>query len=249
MRRPVDRYVDCLLRRRRPKTFTPTQDDLAVTRTAIALLAESPDAAGPRQQFVDDLHRRIAAQSTAVQSTAAQQPATAPPWTLWAQNRRRVLQATTLAAAAAAAGASADHLLTSDRTQTSTNAQTEISPTTGAWQTIAVSADLPEGGVHPFELGAVTGFLRRTAGRVQAVSGICTHQGCRLNLTPPQDTLACPCHGATFTLAGHPLIHPRTAQALPPLPRLPVREYQGHIQIYAATGGTLINESRALHRS
>lgn len=228
MRRAVDRYVDRLLRRRRPKGFAPTQDDLAVARTAITLLAESPDAAGPRQQFVDDLHRRIAAQST-----PAQQPAAAPPRTQWAPGRRRVLQATTLAAAAAVAGATADHLLTGDRTQTPTNAQTEISPTTGAWQTVAVSADLPEGGIHPFDLGPVTGFLRRKAGRVQAVSGICTHQGCRLALTPPRDSLACPCHGATFTLAGQPLTHPRTSQALPPLPRLPVREYQGHIQIFA----------------
>ncbi|MCW2917705.1 MAG: Rieske (2Fe-2S) domain protein [Actinomycetia bacterium] len=231
MRRAVDRYVDSLLRRRRPKDFAPTQDELAVARTAITLLAESPDAAGPRQKFVDDLHRRIAAQST-----AAQQPAAAPPSTRWALDRRRVLQVTTLtaaAAAAAAAGATADHLLTSDRIQTPTNAQTEISPTTGVWQTIAVSADLPEGGVRPFDLGPVTGFLRRTAGRVQAVSGICTHQGCKLALTPPRDTLACPCHGATFTLAGQPLTHPRTNQALPSLPRLPVREYQGHIQIFA----------------
>jgi Rieske Fe-S protein len=227
----VDRYVDSLLRRRRPKDFTPTQDDLAVARTAITLLSESPDAAGPRQQFVDDLHRRLAAQST-----AAQQPAAAPPRAQWAPDRRRLLQATTLtaaAAAAAAAGATAEHLLTGDRTNAPTNAQTEISPTTGAWQNVVVSADLPEGGVHPFEVGPVTGFLRRTAGRVQAVSAICTHQGCRLALTPPRNTLACPCHGATFTLAGQPLTHPRTNQALPPLPRLPVREYQGHIQIFA----------------
>ena len=229
MRRPVDRYVDSLLRRRRPKSFAPTQDDVEVVRTAISLIAESPDAAEPRQQFVDDLRRRIAAQSTAVQ-----QPATAPPRTWWALNRRTVLQATTLAAAAATAGATADHLLSGDQAQKPPRAQPDLVPTTGVWQTVAVSADLPEGGVHHFDLGALTGFLRRSAGRVQAVSGICTHQGCRLNLTPPRDTLACPCHGATFSLAGQSLTHPRTQQALPPLPRLPVREYQGQIQIYAA---------------
>src|ERR1700730_12213104 len=114
MRRAVDRYVDSLLRRRRPKDFAPTQDELAVARTAITLLAESPDAAGPRQTFVDDLHPRIA-----THATAAPQPAAAPPSTRWALDRRRVLQVTTLtaaAAAAAAAGATADHLLPSDRT-------------------------------------------------------------------------------------------------------------------------------------
>jgi nitrite reductase/ring-hydroxylating ferredoxin subunit len=88
--------------------------------------------------------------------------------------------------------------------------------------------------VLPFDLGAVSGFVRRVSGRVQAVSGICTHQGCRLDLSPSRDQLACPCHGATFTLAGANLTHPlQTGQALPALPRLAVREQNGQVQIYA----------------
>jgi nitrite reductase/ring-hydroxylating ferredoxin subunit len=44
----------------------------------------------------------------------------------------------------------------------------------------------------------------------------------------------CPCHGATFTLAGANLTHPRqTGSVLPALPRLPVREQDGRIQVYA----------------
>ena len=35
MRRPVDRYVDRLLRRRRPKPFAPTQEDIVILRTAL----------------------------------------------------------------------------------------------------------------------------------------------------------------------------------------------------------------------
>jgi cytochrome b6-f complex iron-sulfur subunit len=87
--------------------------------------------------------------------------------------------------------------------------------------------------VLSFDLGSVTGLARRVSGRVQAVSAICTHQGCRLDLAPGRDQLACPCHGATFALTGQSLTHPRSVRALPPLPRLAVRESGGHVQIYA----------------
>jgi Rieske Fe-S protein len=69
------------------------------------------------------------------------------------------------------------------------------------------------------------------------VSGTCTHQGCRLDLAPARDQLACPCHGATFTLAGVNLTHPlKTGDRLPALPRLAVREQDGTIQVYTPSG-------------
>ena len=99
---------------------------------------------------------------------------------------------------------------------------------------VADGAALPEGAVLPFDLGPITGFLRRSGGRVQAVSGICTHQGCRLELTDSRTEIGCPCHGATFNLAGTNLTHPRVmGHPLPALPRLPVRELDGQIEIYA----------------
>ncbi|NUQ98957.1 MAG: Rieske (2Fe-2S) protein, partial [Streptomyces sp.] len=64
MKSAVDRYVERLLGRRRPKPFAPSQEDLAITRTAIELLGASPDAAGPREEFVQDLQRRIATLDT-----------------------------------------------------------------------------------------------------------------------------------------------------------------------------------------
>lgn len=214
MKRGVDRYVDRLLRGRRPKGFRPEGEDVEVMRTAIDLLAQSPDAAGPSPGFVDRLHRRLNAQAA---------PEPAPP-------RRRMLRIATVAAAAAAAGATADHVLHGDGTGPPAG---RISPDRGTWQTVMPGADLAEGQVHPFDLGSVNGFVRRTRGRVQAVSGTCTHQGCRLGLSTGRTHLACPCHGATFSLTGESLTHPRSSQALPPLPRLPVREYRGNVQIYA----------------
>lgn len=224
MKRPIDRYVDSLLRRRRPKPFAPDEEDLAVARTAIELAATGPDAEHPREAFVEDLRRRLAAQ-------AAPAPRPASRWAdLWAMERRRFLTATAVTASAAAGAAG--YALTHPATP-STPAESQLTPTTGSWQTVATATDLSEGTTLPFDLGTVTGFLRRASGRVQAVSGICTHQGCRLRLTPPQDQLACPCHGATFTLAGEPLTHPHNSHALPALPRLPVRVQGNDIQIYA----------------
>ncbi|MEY9836497.1 Rieske (2Fe-2S) protein [Streptacidiphilus sp. EB103A] len=223
MKRPIDRYVDGLLRRRRPKSFAPDEEDLAVARTAIELAATGPDAQHPREAFVEDLRRRLAAQA------AAHRPVPPRPSSRWAMERRWFLTATAVTASAAAGAAG--YALT--QSPASTPAESELTPTTGSWQTVVTATELSEGTTLPFDLGTVTGFLRRVSGRVQAVSGICTHQGCRLRLTPPQDQLACPCHGATFTLAGEPLTHPHNSHPLPALPRLPVRVQGNDIQIYA----------------
>lgn len=240
MRQPVDRYVNRLLRRRRPKPFAPTQDELAVMRTAIDLMAAAPDAHGPRPAFVDRLRDRITEQDRAEQGSEATRPA----WRFTA--RRRFLAAGALTATGAAAGATvgvaADRLLVTARGNGQSGQSgepgqqpaAELSPTAGVWRDVAASAELTEGDVRPFDLGAVNGFVRRVSGRVQAVSGVCTHQGCRLDLAATRDRLSCPCHGATFSVSGANLTHPRQSGGpLPALPRLPVREQGGRIQVYA----------------
>jgi nitrite reductase/ring-hydroxylating ferredoxin subunit len=229
----MDRYVDRLLRRRRPKPFAPTEDELAVLRTAIDLMAAAPDAEGPRPAFVDRLRGQLAAQEGAERGGEAPRPA----WRI--PPRRRFLAAGALTAAGAAAGVAADQILVGGGASGApAEPQTEISPISGIWHTVVSGAELPEGAVMPFDLGAVNGFLRRVSGRVQAVSGICTHQGCRLDLAATRDMLSCPCHGATFTLAGANVAHPlQTGQPLPALPRLPVREQSGLIQVYAPRSG------------
>jgi nitrite reductase/ring-hydroxylating ferredoxin subunit len=227
MRPPIDRYVDSLARRRRPKPFAPSEEDVAVARIAIELAAAGPDAQEPREAFVEDLRRRLAA------SESAPQPEPSRPTAGWVPARRRVLGAIAAVTAAGVGGAAAEHALIRPATEPAIEAGTELSPVAGSWQTVAAETDLIEGSVLPFDLGAVSGFVRNVAGAIEAVSGTCTHQGCRLNLRAPEALLACPCHGATFTLAGRPLTHPHNAHPLPPLPHLPVRVDQGHVQILA----------------
>jgi nitrite reductase/ring-hydroxylating ferredoxin subunit len=75
----------------------------------------------------------------------------------------------------------------------------------------------------------VSGFLTRSGGTVSARSGVCTHQGCRLNLEPHR--LACPCHRTFFRLDGTVIA---SQLATPParLPAIQVREHEGAIQVY-----------------
>ncbi|HEV2638750.1 MAG TPA: Rieske (2Fe-2S) protein [Actinocrinis sp.] len=256
MRSAVDRYVESLLRRRRPKPFAPTEDELAVTRTAIALAAAAPDVLEPDPDFVAGLRRQLAARQGgrgAAGTVQAPAPAAAPeparPARI-APGRRRLLQATALTAGAAAVGATADHLL--DRPAPSGPGtrpplvQGQLTPKSGSWQTVAADADLPEGGVLSFDVGDLFGFVQRTSGRVQAVSGICTHQGCKLNLTAPPVELVCPCHGATYQVDGQPVAYPIAPKfPMQPLPRLAVRVQEGNIQVYAVAPGPAASAAQA----
>jgi cytochrome b6-f complex iron-sulfur subunit len=141
-----------------------------------------------------------------------------------------VVQLTSATAAAAAAGVAGgvalDRALTGVPTAVAGGAT--LSPNTGTWHTVAASADLTDGAVHAFDLG----FVERTGGRLRAVSGVCTHLGCRLVLDGPALELTCPCHTAAFALTGE-LVGHQLKTPPPALPRLAVREIDGDVQIYA----------------
>ena len=223
--RGINRYIEALITSRRPRRFRVGEDDAAITRTAITLRAARPGSGEPAEEFVTALHKKLAAELDPPAARGA------------VGGRRTFLHAATAVGAAAvgaAAGVGVDHGLTS-RTPPgpSAAAADTLTPSRGTWLTVAASADLPDGAVRPFTAGAVTGFIERHGGRLRAVSGICTHQGCRLALAAHPARLACPCHGATFALDGEVLSR-RFAGPLAALPRLEVREADGAVQIYAS---------------
>jgi len=86
--------------------------------------------------------------------------------------------------------------------------------------------------MHPFDLGSVVGFVRRVDGRLEAVSGVCTHQGCRLWFDAGDDRLRCPCHSTSFSPEGQVLTH-QLPIAPKPLPTLNVRDNDGHVEVFA----------------
>jgi nitrite reductase/ring-hydroxylating ferredoxin subunit len=227
--RGLARFVEDLLGSRRPRRFRASGQDADVIRAAITLRAARPGSATPREGFVAALHERLAAE---LDAPATALPHMAPP----AGNpRRRFLAAASLAAGAAAAGAGLDHALAGPGPGQDGRPVT-LRPDTGSWQAVLASAELPDGSVRAFDLGAFTGFVRRQDGLLHAVSGICTHQGCRLQLPARPDRLVCPCHGASFKLDGTVLAH-RLSVTLTRLPLIAVREGDGAIEVYAPQPG------------
>lgn len=219
--RKVSRYVERLLRQRRPRPFVPTDEEAEALSAAVALRSARPEEAIPRGEFVAALHDRLAEQAA-----RADEPSPVPT-RAGPRRRRGFLIGTAVSAATAVVGAVGGRLLPG--LAAAPAVAPTLQPVTGTWQTVLASAQLPEGGTAAFETGAVTGFLTRAAGAVTARSGVCTHQGCRLDLAG--DRLACPCHRTFFRLDGRVI----TSQLRTPPARLPaieVREQDGAIQVY-----------------
>jgi Rieske Fe-S protein len=225
--RALSRYVDDLLGGRRPKPFRPDDFEAMQVRTAIDLQAARAGGDTPRDEFLDHLHRRLTALiegNKSINSYASRFGAT----------RRQVVVGTSAAAAGVAAALTADRLLSSSGRTSSPadSAAGDMVPSQGSWQPVASSADVADTVMHPFEHGPLVGFVRRVDGRPQAVSGICTHQGCRLWFDQADDRLRCPCHSTSFSPTGQVLSHQlRSTPA--PLPQLEARERNGAIEVFA----------------
>lgn len=216
----ITRYIDDLVRSRRPRRFRVSEEDIAMARTAITLRTARPGSGEPTEEFVAALHKKLAAE---LDPSAVARPSGA----------RRTFLRTATVAGAAAAGAGIDRALTSRTPPGSPPVESgALTPSHGIWLTAAASSDLPEGAVRAFTAGALTGFVERTGGQLRAVSGVCTHQGCRLALAASSARLVCPCHGATFGLDGSVLTH-KFPIPLAELPRIEVREANGAVQVYA----------------
>ena len=226
--RRLTRYVDRLLRQRRPPRFVPTDDETAVIRTAIALRTAQPEAALPRAEFVTALHGRLVERMERAGEPETEQAAPAGP----RAGRRRMLIGASAAAASAVVAAAA--AVTVDRAMTDSGvpaATGTLSPVDGAWFPVLESAALAEGDAHAFDTGTVVGFVMRTGGQLSARSGVCTHQGCQLSLNQAARRLDCPCHRTFFGFDGMAVkwqLPRRPAQ----LPAIQVREREGRIEVF-----------------
>ena len=112
--------------------------------------------------------------------------------------------------------------------------QGELQPNAGAWRAVGASVDLPEGGALAFDLGSVNGFVHRADAKLEAVSGVCTHQGCKLWLDAPEQPVALPVP-LDLVLPGGDHRHTPVPVAPPPLPKFQVREINGVIEVFAPT--------------
>lgn len=232
----VRRFVQDLLRQRRtrPVRVEPEYDDQL--RVAIALRAARLGAGTPSEEFVATLHRRLADELAEAGTPTA--TSGGPPIT----RRRRLMQAAAVAAASAATGAVLGRTLGQPSAEPAAApapapaGQPTLAPNDGQWRPVVASSALPEGGVYGFDLGTVTGFVRRSGGRVHAVSGVCTHLGCRLALNSAARQLDCPCHTASFALDGA-VLHHQLPITLTALPVILAREDGGVVQVLVPPPG------------
>lgn len=83
---------------------------------------------------------------------------------------------------------------------------------------------LPAGSVEPVYV------LRLDDGEFAALSPICTHLGCTVEIQGPR--LVCPCHGSTYDRSGQVLVGP----AARPLKHYPVEQHSDGIIIVELVG-------------
>jgi nitrite reductase/ring-hydroxylating ferredoxin subunit len=222
--REFTRYIDRLVRRERPRGFTPTPEEADALRAAVAMSAASAEDQGPRAEFVADLRSRLAGVAGVAGDAGTAEARQVTPL----RGRRGLLIGTSAAAAAAAAAVVVDRGLGGTDHPT---VSTTLDPADGgSWHTVMASSDLPENGVAAFETSVVSGFVMRIAGALSARSGTCTHQGCRLGLNAPEKRLDCPCHRTFFSYDGT-VIRSQLPDPPAPLPTFHVREVDGQIQV------------------
>lgn len=63
-------------------------------------------------------------------------------------------------------------------------------------------------------------WLRRVSGRIESISGTCTHLGCQVSFDHKLEEWICPCHGSRYAKDGQVLHGP----AIKPLQKLDVQE-------------------------
>ena len=228
-RRPAGR-VD------RPRPFRATQADADELRVALELRAARPGADAPREGFVDELHRRLAAELAGPPRPERPRPTPDPAPVV-------PLPTPGSAAAGCSSGRRAGRRLGRGRggggrgridravhgAAGPTRDRCSRRPAPGRRWRPAPSC--PRAPSAAFDLGTVAGFVHRADGVVQAVSGRAPTRAAACGSTPARN-LDCPCHTTVFAASGELIAH-QLPVAPPPLPRFATREVDGAVQVYA----------------
>ena len=210
--RRLQRYIDALLRDRRPRRGR-AGDDAGAMRLAARLRAAHPGTADPSPAYVDSLARRLR------QDAADDRPA-------MPQRRRFLAAAGAAAAAGIGAGIGIEHL----RAGNTIPPQPVLQPTDGQWVAVARMADLKMGTVKRFSSNGIEGFVLNANGRLSGLSAVCTDQGCILQADRSGKHLNCPCHYAQFELDGLP--KPGAYHPVTPLPVIQTRANGNDVEAF-----------------
>jgi len=250
-----DGYLDALLGDGRPSPdAVGDRDEAEMARMAAELAASARSGAAPDPAFIEQMRLRMREADAGIAAVRQPPPvreADAPPadaTATWRLSRRQVLQAGLGAAAGMAAGVIGVSLAGSSRGRSTLGGDAPLVAGEGFWTEVARLDEVPPGSALRFSTAAFDGFVVNDEGTVRALSSVCTHMGCTLHFRPDWNDLRCPCHGASFDLAGRLAngrtkwrrdgAYPGDAQAypleLPDLERPQVKVESGAIWVWTA---------------
>ncbi|PFG40274.1 nitrite reductase/ring-hydroxylating ferredoxin subunit [Georgenia soli] len=90
-------------------------------------------------------------------------------------------------------------------------------PPSAAGTRLMSLADVPVGSGVVLEVkGASVVVVQPEQGTAKAFSGVCTHQGCVVQIG--QQDITCPCHGSEFSFADGSVVRGPAERPLPPVP-------------------------------
>jgi cytochrome b6-f complex iron-sulfur subunit len=218
-RQDLDRLVEAVLAGESLPSGRLEPDEVEALRAAITLRAARPGADVPGEEFVTNLRRRIAAESTADSEVTPSQ-----------FGRRALLLGAAGAVAAGVVGAVVERTLTSPSPAPVATVGAVV-PDNGQWVPVALISDVAAGQVKRFSTASTVGFVSEHNGTLSAVSGACTHQGCLLKLNQPAGRLDCPCHRTAFGVDGTVKF---SQLETPPatLPQIQVRSRNGQVEAF-----------------
>lgn len=205
-----ERYLGALLAGGRPSPDdVESRDEAEMARLAAEMAgAVSRDDADPDPAFLEQLRLRMRAADAGLAAVrvpppireGAAEPSGSRPWPL---SRRQLLQGGIGAAAGLAAGLIGASVVPRPSEPAATlGGDDDLVAGEGFWQEVARLVELPTGSAVRFSTAAFDGFVVNDGGEVRALSSVCTHMGCTLQYRPEWEDLRCPCHGASFDLAG-----------------------------------------------
>lgn len=204
-----ERYLDALLAGGRPSPDdVADRDEAEMARLAAEMSAAAdPEEGGPDPAFLDQLRLRMrhADQGIAsVQEPLPVRPGLGGPRSRIRVTRRQLLQGGLIGAAGLAAGAAGMSILRPADGEREWIWDDGSGLVAGEfeWVAVAAVAEVPVGGAVRFTTAAFDGYVVNDDGQIRALSSVCTHMGCTLQFRPSWSDLRCPCHAASFDLAG-----------------------------------------------
>jgi cytochrome b6-f complex iron-sulfur subunit len=216
----VARFVDDLLHGRRPRRFVASDEEAQAMTAAAGLAAGRVGADIPDKAALDRIHRKL---SGALDES---------PVIDLRPTRRVWLRTLGTAAAAVVVGVALDEVANHRApTDTSDGVAAVLMPDNGTWRPVAAISQLPVGHAMTVSTGSIDAIVLNDGGNISAVSGICTHLGCKLQPDDASRKLNCPCHQTAFSWSGKVLYY-KLKNEPATLPKIQSRVNDGQIELF-----------------